>query len=843
MQWSIGLLASLCLIMSGPAVVAQAAATDPVAVRIQQLTDAIPKQKWSRLTAEYITQLEGLIPALPERLSTEAMTALGLLLQRLATTWLEDAKVQELRPRYVAWCERLASHPDVGPAYDAYLHYATGEAHFVAGDLDAAITGFHRSAELSEGLRSFAHARAFRAELDRQSYRAAKQELDAARAGMDELRLVVYEAQLALRIGLFDSAARGLDQAERLVADRERAERPIDADVRSQMALVGMELAMLRQDYELVAEAAVALQQVKGLSPAVVARVRQREQQAHWRLGKPTALEPLQKLFEGANALNGPDIALQLVSQALHAGAEAVAERTAAKLLDGRSLLDPTVGLWTLLTVGYCELRPHKLPTPGSARWQEWDLALTRHWQHLLAEWREIAVDAEGLAFLQMDVRRDLLSLWLRLRRGSADGERACIERYLEADASGSTARRLQQPTVTIEAVLHELVPPRSALVVFLPAAVGSHALWLAHDSVRVFELAPEESLRQQVGELRRALADRGNGVDEATIRTLAEPIAKRLLPAELLACMANIEQLLVAGDELLHGMPVELLPIDAPERWLGLRHPISHLPSITLAMHLVRRPQAASTPHAVVLAGTSLGKHDHERWHHDPVVVSESALRGAMARVDSTQVHVLRDATPANLRFAEPRPDLVAVIAHGIYDGLLACPGGLLLAPAPDQPTGAVFATDLPAQGLPRLTFLGVCGAARGPLRLGEDGGHRLPGAILISGSDTVVATDVDVRLTDVLALLETFTQQLVAGDDASHALWRARQRLHASGAHPREWASFRLEGLPTTRIALRPADSATMRWVAAIAAGAGVALLGWYWRHRCRRQAAPTH
>ena len=60
---------------------------------------------------------------------------------------------------------------------------------------------------------------------------------------------------------------------------------------------------------------------------------------------------------------------------------------------------------------------------------------------------------------------------------------------------------------------------------------------------------------------------------------------------------------MLIAGHELLHGLPVELLPIDEPEQWLGLRHAIAYEPSITLALRMLRREPRSTEATAVLLA------------------------------------------------------------------------------------------------------------------------------------------------------------------------------------------------------------------------------------------------
>jgi len=323
---------------------------------------------------------------------------------------------------------------------------------------------------------------------------------------------------------------------------------------------------------------------------------------------------------------------------------------------------------------------------------------------------------------------------------------------------------------------------------------------------------------------LRSAMASADDGASVASCRELAEQLARQLLPPVLRELLRDKHDLLIAGYELLHTLPLEWLPIAEEPRWLGLRHAITYLPSVTLAAHLVRRVPQPTDERVVVLEGTRVAASDQQRWGKEPVRVEAADLRTALAAVADDGVTVRVDATPADLA-PVPRPTLAVVLAHGVYDGTLACPAGILLAPSEPDAGGAVFTRELPAQGAPRVVFLGVCGASRSPLRLGEDGGHRLTSAFLLAGSDAVVATDFDVRLDEVLRLLEPFAAALAEGQGVADALLQARRATAAAGAAPRVWGSMRLEGLPMVTVPLRPAPhTSRLVWSIAIALGAAM-------------------
>ncbi|HEX5052680.1 MAG TPA: CHAT domain-containing protein [Planctomycetota bacterium] len=828
----------VAFVLATGAAVAQATPPSTWAERIAAVEAAMPHARGERLTAAHVGRLEALLAALPASPGEHVEAALATLAHRVSTHWLEEGDDATLPERFVAWCEGMSHHPSVTPLVASYLAYAIGETHFTTGDADGAIDGFRRAEELQPALRPHTRARAFRVELDRQNYRAAWAELEAGRAGMDTFREQVYEAHFALRVGLFDCAAQKLAAARAILAEREAAHVAVASEDREQASLVDMELALLRQDYDALEAAALALQQ-RPLQPAAASRARLRELQARIGRGETVSLATLRELFEGANQLNKPGRAAVLIEQALRCGAEDVARETAERLLAGRALDDPTVTLETLVAVGCYALRPGAEPRPQD--WRAWESALDTAWQRLLREWHEVEPDGEALAFLQMETRRNILSLWLRVRRLGAGGAAACFEHYLQADASGSTARRMQLAPIGCEQALADLVPARGALLVFLPAPVGSHALVLDHRGVDVVPLPSEGPLRRRVRALRRAFDQ--DALDERAWRDLAQPIADQLLPPALRQRIATAETLVVAGYELLHSLPLELLPTDGETeyRWFGLQHAIVYVPSVTLAAHLARRAAAASNGRAEVLAGTTIAPADVARWQHDPIDVATTALRAAFADLEPAALDVRRDASFEPWAGAGTRAEWGTVIAHGISDPHRSCPGGMLLAPARGRETGAVFATDLPPAGTPRGVFLGVCGARRAALRAGEDGGHRFTSAFLAAGSDAVVATDLDVRLDDVLALHGALLAEVLRGADLATALLGARRQLAARGASPRVWAAFRLEGLPSATVRLPASTRSSRTWHLSMWLGAALIAIGAAFVVRCRR-AAPA-
>jgi hypothetical protein len=238
----------------------------------------------------------------------------------------------------------------------------------------------------------------------------------------------------------------------------------------------------------------------------------------------------------------------------------------------------------------------------------------------------------------------------------------------------------------------------------------------------------------------------------------------------------------------------------------------------------------------ARVIAATELCDADRQKWHRESLAVNASDLAAAVAAVDAARTEVIAPASADELTHPRVSSELLAVFAHGIHDGQLACAAGLLLGPDRSGGSGAVFAPAIASAPQPRCLFLGVCSASSGPLRLGEDGGTRLPGAFLAAGCDLVVSSDSDLRLDEALAMLRGFTSALAAGESPAVALWQARRKVAAVTPHPGAWGGVQLDGLPSARVRLAPAgDAIRWPWLAGI-----VLLAVGAWLSRRRRVGA---
>jgi hypothetical protein len=88
-----------------------------------------------------------------------------------------------------------------------------------------------------------------------------------------------------------------------------------------------------------------------------------------------------------------------------------------------------------------------------------------------------------------------------------------------------------------------------------------------------------------------------------------------------------------------------------------------------------------------------------------------------------------------------------------------------------------------------PTIVVLSACGAAKGPVRYGDDGVNHLGGAFFQTGAQTVLLTRAMLEIDSTAALTLLFLENLVQrGRSPARALLEARRRVAASPdwAHP---------------------------------------------------------
>ena len=92
------------------------------------------------------------------------------------------------------------------------------------------------------------------------------------------------------------------------------------------------------------------------------------------------------------------------------------------------------------------------------------------------------------------------------------------------------------------------------------------------------------------------------------------------------------------------------------------------------------------------------------------------------------------------------------------------------------------------------------MCGAARGPLRIGDDGMNHLGGTFLRAGADVVLLSGADIDQLSTERLLDAFYARMaIEGLSPARALLAARRELAADplSADPFDHALLQLNGL----------------------------------------------
>jgi CHAT domain-containing protein len=318
-----------------------------------------------------------------------------------------------------------------------------------------------------------------------------------------------------------------------------------------------------------------------------------------------------------------------------------------------------------------------------------------------------------------------------------------------------------------------------------------------------------------------------------ARLDALLGDLAQALLPASVQGALAAWTEVSVEGLGLAGYVPFEALPLSSGQP-LGLALPVTHLPSLGVATRLAERARAGPEPQmdlSVVAAPLDLEREPI------PWGTREAAALSAWCRPGRFALFAGAAATPAALRApATSGASWLLLVLHGIYDPGRERAAGILLGRDAAGDQARLFAEDLESLRVPPLVFLAVCGAARGPLRRGDDGITDLGGAFLAAGAEAVVLSPIDLLLAPTLALAQRFQAELARGATPAHALHRARCALAERGeySHPYHYALLHLVGIghrPVYPAPLAGLDRGPSPWpavllLAGLVLGAGVAL-----------------
>ncbi|MEW6742032.1 MAG: CHAT domain-containing protein [Planctomycetota bacterium] len=465
-----------------------------------------------------------------------------------------------------------------------------------------------------------------------------------------------------------------------------------------------------------------------------------------------------------------------------------------------------------------------------------------------LEEWEASPERPGGIGYLHFTNEQLIVEHLIRLTLaadGSELGTVHAFEDVLRAQAVGSLARRLGAPRdLTLEQVRRLLVQPDHALLLYWPSQEQSFVFLVHRERIQLARLEPLAKLARARAQLMAELAERP--ARDADGSAAARELARLLIPPAFRTRMLALSSLTVAGLDLLGWLPFECLPFPGA-RPVGLEMSVDTLPSLPLGCLLAQREELLLESSGAARRGVLLvaapeqsrrargfGLADlgpHLRREH------LEALREACGGLPF-QVLRGQEATWANLARESAHAGALHILTHGVFDPfedpstVRERPAGLVLAPHSCEDDGLVWCDDVehlaPA---PPLVVLSSCGAARGPVRQGDDGVAHLGGAFLAAGAQTVLLSRADLDLEATLELTTRFTRLAVAGGlSPARALMQARRELvahHPDWAHPYYHCLLQVLGLGQRPVFAGSSASGTGSWFVAAACGAAVLAL----------------
>ncbi|MEM7307467.1 MAG: CHAT domain-containing protein [Planctomycetota bacterium] len=438
----------------------------------------------------------------------------------------------------------------------------------------------------------------------------------------------------------------------------------------------------------------------------------------------------------------------------------------------------------------------------------------------VLRSFRATPVLPDGVGFLHLAHRRSALGFFL-LGCAELGQEERALAMLLRADALGSLARRAGVAAPSPAVLRAELAADGGGVWIVLPTLEHTHVLAVDEAGVEhalapgLFEL--DATVRGFRRSLTRWRAPQPG--DEERIEAFGERLAGELFPDAIARRVAEWEHVYAVGAQYLRDLELDALPFG--DTRLGLAKALSHLPSITLGVHLARRwsnaeatepdgppsaPPIPPAPNELLLLVAANPAPEAARFGGElPSLPFDDADRGrltapfgerarALLGDGATREHLL------GLDLSDVR--LLHLVAHGVHDRARELPTGLALNPATDDDDGVLWASDLVGFDAPDVVVLSACGAARGRKRLGEDGATHLGGAFLERGAEAVLIASEDIELHATLRLSELLHAELARGAPLAEALRRARVQLADEIAHPFHATQLRVLGVGTRQV-----------------------------------------
>jgi len=450
-------------------------------------------------------------------------------------------------------------------------------------------------------------------------------------------------------------------------------------------------------------------------------------------------------------------------------------------------------------------------------------------WRATLDEWRDAPRWPGGIGLLHsassLELLCDLTDASVALH-GAARGAELAVDEVLKAQATGSFALEVAAPAgdlATARACL--LQGDDHGLLLFVLAPARSLAFAIDREGVSVHELRGRLLLRDVVARTQR----------DATDRTARAAAYSAFFPGGLPEWLGRHSRLTLVGAEQLGATPFERFT-NAADESLGATHALDFLPSIPIGVWLARRDANADAHGAAVLAVTAPDALAASKYAQVKPFSFDAGDCGRMLEAwsgDCTTYCGAAIGLDAYDDAVARSPFVVQWLTHGVFDPNFEPPAGLALGAAP----GVAWSADFAARRAPPVVLLSSCGAARTPLRRGDDGSQQLSSAFFRAGAQCVVAASTAVQLSSAERFARALHEALAEGVSVAEAARRARQRLEREGEDS-EWSEWQVFGLGDTRSSApsrRPSPSGRLR---AIVLGAALlVLLVWSARRRSKR------
>lgn len=609
---------------------------------------------------------------------------------------------------------------------------------------------------------------------------------DPAKATVRAFDLASARMRLEIELGRPDRAALALQQA------RELALLISDDLSREQLWRDEADFAFASDDYDSLIERLEAERARDGISLALTERLGFAHLNAH--SDDASALERARELLEqvAEHAQSNPLLrASALVGLgSLHRRAGEF-DAAAQRLERARSGADAALALELAAERGALALDRGERGAELADERSE----LLASFEHTLARWASIPPQPDGVGFTNYIERRALLIELIRVEAAHdrEHGVERALAQLLRAEALGSLARELQVQASEPEVLRAKLSAPRRGVLLFLPGPQRGCVFTLGPERIELFEIPASDRWREDQRALCSLLGapperERDAARRARTYAELVRRLSEQLLPPLVCAQIEAWDELTVVGLDMLGYLPFECLEVGGQE--LGLAKAVAYGPSLLLLDTLEERWRSRGSPRRFGLRSIAAPADPHDaaqRFGWSPIVWDGRRQR----RMSELWNESARFASGTGATWSALRDDsggelaVLEILAHGFYDSSRSPPVGIALAPdrVHDGYIGAQQIAELRA---PPIVSFAVCGAARGPLRSGDEATGHLGGAALRAGASVVLLAALDIEQAPTEALLDRTYEALAgAGATTARALQQARLELSRSASH----------------------------------------------------------